>query len=149
MPLAFELASAGSRQVRRLVLAAHAIGFAGVVLSAVQLADAGQTFAAASALGGGLAALAWSGRRAAKALAGGVLRVDSVGHAQHSGLPGAPAVFEPTRWFSAMGVAWIEGRAGARSVSLLLGSDTAGEADWTRLQRWLRWLDRGGARARP
>ena len=57
--------------------------------------------------------------------------------------------FRPVGWFSALGVVWIEGETPNGRVRLLVGADRLAHAPRRSLERWLRWLDRGGGACNP
>lgn len=57
--------------------------------------------------------------------------------------------FRPVGWFSALGVVWIEGETPNGRVRLLFGADRLAHASRRSLERWLRWLDRGGEACNP
>lgn len=99
-------------------------------------------------------------RKTSRARASGHLQIDPDGAASwrpahpspdHGGPPPRPAehrcdppAFQPLAWFCFLGIVWITGQCDGASVRLILARDSLPDADWIRLRRWLRWLDRGG-----
>lgn len=167
MSRSFVLPVMRSRRVRTVILAAHLVGAAGLTLSVSHLISSGRWLVSSVAAFAGLAAIVGSWIRIGREPSEGRLLVDETGGARWhpAGLdrtrpdastrttdadPQASAEvpdrfkLHPVRWFAFSGFAWIDARVGGRRLHLLLGSDQAPEADWTRLMRWLRWMDRGG-----
>ncbi len=147
MSLSFELPVGPSRVVHAATAWAHLCGLAGAALLGLDLHHAGRSWAGVAVACVALLATALSWSRSVRRLAAGRLAVDDDGAAQWQAQPARGAIpFEPLRWHTIGPLAWIDGASGDRRVRLLLGRDRAGDADWRRLQAWLRWMDRGGRR---
>lgn len=172
MSRSFVLPVMRSRRVRAVILAVHLVAVAGLALSVIHLMSSGRWLVPAVAAFAGLAAIVGSWLRVGHEPSEGRLLVDETGGARWHpagrdrtepdatagatdadppASAGAPDRFDlhPVRWFAFSGFAWIDARVGDRRMHLLLGSDQAPEADWTRLMRWLRWMDRGGGVRAP
>ncbi len=151
MSLAFSLrVDTRARAVRHRVLATTA-ALLGIGLSAWLARDAGSPVLIA--LASGLALLGWLARRRPVAVQG-VLSVDDQGRpcwrSDDSAGPSTGAAQPCTvlAWRKSSGSVWIRLSVDSRaSVDLFVRqADPQADEHWAALQRWLLWLERGGAR---
>lgn len=76
----------------------------------------------------------------------GELQLDADGHALWQSTPGAASSrFVPQQWFGAAGLVWLSGESDGQRHRLVFSRHAMASDDWTALQRWLIWLDRGGS----
>lgn len=128
-----------------LALLAPLIGLAGCALAVLQQGAQGWYLMSALLVGTTVALLLVfrAGHRAW--LSEGILQIDDQGAAcWESDAPASSGRFEPRQWFAGFGLIWIEGAVGMHRHRMLVSSAQLSDTDRARLQRWLRWLDRGG-----
>ena len=145
MSFAQSLAVGRSARLTALFHAAAVVGTAGGLLGAWQCAQGGWPLPA-SLLALLVPATCWVGQGwTVRRIARGVLRVEVDGLSNWNDAHARAALpFVPDRWCVIAGCAWISGTAGGRRLHLLSGADAHDDADWSRLMRWLLWLERGG-----
>jgi len=129
-----------------LALIAPLIGLAGCALAVLQQGARESSLISAWWVGITVALLLVLRAGYVPWLSEGVLRIDGEGVAcWESDAPASSGRFEPRQWFAGFGLIWIEGAVGMHRHRVLVSCAQLTETDRSRLQRWLRWLDRGGA----
>lgn len=143
--MSFELRAGPSRNLRLASLAPASLGLCGLGWSAATLIADGSPGRALLLLLAAIAIWRLPARWVRRVDIRGVLRVESSGQAWWVAAPAEMAVpLRPRRWFAGLGLVWIEGEAGGRPISMIFGADAIASEARIGLDRWLRWIDRGG-----
>lgn len=146
MSLAFTLPIDASRAATRFQRTAVAIGLLGAVAMAAAFEQGGMRGWAIASLVGGLALTAWFGLRRGHPGPVGQLSVDAEGTAQWLASEGDPVAAGVRAWRRGRSLVWIQLRDSSdRPLDLLIGRHQCAESQWSALNRWLLWLERGSS----